>query len=154
MFPTLLEYLDLADLQIANTPGRSFAPALRGKSIEWDDTVFFEYIDTRVIQTRDWKYTKRFLASPNELYNLTQDPGETHNLATDPDHRAIMQQLDTQLTEFFDRFADPRFDIWHGGTAKATLFYGGRNNRFSDHFPDWTPPVIEKATPFRDADTP
>ena len=64
LFPTLLDYLKLGDRKIANTPGRSFAPALSGKDIEWDDTVFFEYIDTRVIQTRNWKYTRRFLAAP------------------------------------------------------------------------------------------
>jgi len=28
--------------------------------------------------------------------------------------------------------------------------YGGRNRRFAEHFPDWTPPVTRKATPFRD----
>jgi len=150
LFPTLLDYLGLGDLEIANTPGRSFAPALSGKEIDWDDTVFFEYIDTRVIQTRQWKYTKRFLASPDELYDLTKDPGETHNLANDPDHDRVVQDLAEQLAMFFDQYAAPRYDIWKGGTAKATLFYGGRNGRFADHFPGWTPPVTEKATPFRD----
>lgn len=150
LFPTLLEYLGLGDRQIANTPGRSFAPALTGKDLDWDDTVFFEYIDTRVIQTRDWKYTKRFLAAPHELYDLARDPGETRNLADDPEFQSVRNELDTRLTAFFHRYADPRFDIWHGGTAKATLFYGGRNDRFANHFPDWTPPVTEKALPFRD----
>jgi arylsulfatase A-like enzyme len=150
LFPTLLDYLGLGDRQIANTPGRSFAPVLTGQNIDWDDTVFFEYIDTRVIQTRNWKYTKRFLASPHELYDLAADPGERHNLADDPNHRAIVKELDARLTTFFDQYADPRYDLWHGGTAKATLFYGGRNDRFADHFPGWTQPVVEKATPFRD----
>ena len=150
LFPTLLDYLGLSDRKIANTPGRSFAPALRGDDIDWDDTVFFEYIDTRVIQTRDWKYTKRFLATPNELYDLRNDPGETTNLADEPEFNDIATKLDARLTGFFDQYADPRFDIWRGGTAKATLFYGGRNDRFADHFPGWTPPITEKATPFRD----
>lgn len=150
LFPTLLDYLGLGDRQIADTPGRSFTKALRGGDIDWDDTVFFEYIDTRVIQTRDWKYTKRFLAAPNELYNLAQDPDETRNLADDPESQTVRNELDARLTAFFDRYADPRFDIWNGGTAKATLFYGGRNDRFANHFESWQPPVTEKATPFRD----
>ncbi len=150
LFPTLLDYLGMADRKIANTPGRSFAPALHGESIDWDDTVFFEYIDTRVIQTRDWKYTKRFLASPDELYNLTRDPDERHNLAGDPGHQAMVKEMESRLNEFFDRYADPRYDIWHGGTAKATLFYGNRNDRFANHFPRWTQPFIEKLAPFRD----
>ena len=150
LFPTLLDYLGLGDRVIANTPGRSFAPVLHGKSSDWDDTVFFEYIDTRVIQTPDWKYTKRFLAAPNELYDLRNDPREMRNLIDDPSHGETVAYLDARLTAFFDRYADPRFDIWHGGTAKATLFYGGRNDRFANHFPSWTAPVVEKATAFRD----
>jgi arylsulfatase A-like enzyme len=150
LFPTLLDYLGLGDRKIANTPGVSFAPALRGERTDWDDTVFFEYIDTRVIQTPQWKYTKRFLASPNELYDLAGDPDETHNLVDNPDYSGMVEQLDARLTAFFDQYADPRYDIWHGGTAKATLFYGNRNNRFADHFADWKPPFTEKATPFRD----
>lgn len=150
LFPTLLEYLGLGDRQIANTPGRSFAPALRGKEMDWDDTVFFEYIDTRVIQTRDWKFTKRFLAAPNELYDLERDPEETRNLVDDSAHQTVVNELDARLTAFFDQYAEPRYDIWQGGTAKATLFYGGRNDRFANHFPDWTPPATVKASPFRD----
>lgn len=151
LFPTLLDYLGLAERTIANTPGRSFAPALRGLEMaDWDDTVFFEYIDTRVIQTRGWKYTRRFLAAPNELYDLAADPGETRNLIDEPEYRGVRDDLDARLTAFFAAYADPRYDIWRGGTAKATLFYGGRNARFADHFPGWTPPVTEKATPFRD----
>ncbi len=150
LFPTLLDHLGLSDREIANAPGRSFAAALRGEDIAWDDTVFFEYIDTRVIQTRDWKYTKRFLAEPNELYHLAKDPDETRNLVDDPDLLGRVAEMDARLTAFFDRYADRRFDLWRGGTAKATLFYGGRNERFAEHFPGWTPPVTEKAEPFRD----
>jgi arylsulfatase A-like enzyme len=150
LFPTLLDYLGLGDRAIANTPGRNFAPALRGAQPDWDDTVYFEYIDTRVIQTRDWKYTKRFLAEPNELYDLSADAGETRNLVDDPDHADVVAELDARLTAFFDRHADPRYDVWRGGTAKATLFYGGRNERFAEHFPGWQQPTTEKAVPFRD----
>lgn len=73
VLPTLLEYLGLGHLEIADSPGESFAPMLRGRDLAWEDEVFFEYISTRVIQTRQWKYTKRFLASPNELYDMTDD---------------------------------------------------------------------------------
>ncbi|MFQ5634449.1 MAG: hypothetical protein ACE5G3_03850, partial [Gammaproteobacteria bacterium] len=132
----------------ANTPGRRFAPALLGDSIDWDDTVFFEYIDTRVIQTRDWKYTGRFLAAPNELYDLAHDPGETRNLIDDPDYAAIAARLEARLTAFFDRYADPRYDIWHGGTAKATLFYGGRNAERRKSHPVSRPPArLDGVTP-------
>jgi hypothetical protein len=51
---------------------------------------------------------------------------------------------------FFDRYADPAWDVWRGGTAKTTLVYGNRNRRFAEHFPGWTPPITRKAVPFRD----
>jgi arylsulfatase A-like enzyme len=150
LLPTLLDYLRLGDRVIANTPGVSHAALLRGGAPGAEQPVFWEYITTRVIQTREWKYIKRFLDSPDELYDLASDPGETRNLAADPARAAVLADLDGQLVAFFERYADPKWDVWRGGTAKATLVYGNRNRRFVEHFPDWTPPVTRKAVPFRD----
>ncbi|MDE0454351.1 MAG: sulfatase-like hydrolase/transferase, partial [Gammaproteobacteria bacterium] len=150
MLPTLLEYLGLGHLEVANSPGESFAPMLRGRDVAWEDEVFFEYISTRVIQTRQWKYTKRFLASPNELYDMTDDPGETRNLVDDPAYAEVVADLDARLTAFFSEYADPVFDLWNGGTGKALVYYGRRNQKFRDAFPDWREPFVEKQTAFRD----
>jgi len=150
LLPTLLEYLGLGDRTVANTPGVSQAALLRGGAQQPEQPVFFEYITTRAIQTRQWKYIKRFLAEPNELYDLANDPGETRNLVADPEHGAVVADLDRQLTAFFERYADPQWDVWRGGTAKATLVYGNRNRKFAEHFQDWTPPVTRKAVAFRD----
>ena len=146
----LLEYLDLGHLEIADSPGESFAPMLRGDAVAWEDEVFFEYISTRVIQTRQWKYTKRFLASPNELYDMTDDPGETRNLVDDPAFAEVVADLDARLTAFFSEYADPAFDLWNGGTGKALVYYGGRNRKFREAFPNWREPFLEKQTAFRD----
>ncbi|MDH5277120.1 MAG: sulfatase-like hydrolase/transferase, partial [Gammaproteobacteria bacterium] len=150
LLPTLLDYLGLADRAIANTPGLSHAALLRGGVPQPEQPVFFEYITTRAIQTRQWKYIKRFLAEPNELYDLANDPGETRNLVAEPAHSPVVADLDRQLTTFFARNGDPQWDVWRGGTAKATLVYGNRNKRFAEHFPDWTPPVTSKGVAFRD----
>lgn len=150
LLPTILDYLGLADRVIADTPGRSHARLLRGTPGSDEQPVFFEYITTRVIQTREWKYIKRFLDAPDELYDLVRDPGETRNLAGDADRAAVIRDLDVRLTAFFERYADPRWDVWRGGTAKAVLVYGNRNRRFVERFPGWTPPVTVKAVPFRD----
>ncbi len=150
MLPTLLEYLGLGHLKIANSPGESFAPMLRGRDVAWEDEVFFEYISTRVIQTPQWKYTRRFLASPNELYDMTSDPGETNNLVDDPAYADVVADLDARLTAFFSEYADPTFDLWNGGTGKALVYYGRRNRKFRDAFPDWREPFVEKQTAFRD----
>jgi arylsulfatase A-like enzyme len=149
LLPTLLDYLGLSDRVIENTPGESFAAALKGEALDWDHAVFFEFITTRVIQTDRWKFTKRFLASPNELYDLEADPGETRNLVDEPDYQAIVADLDRQLSVFFAEYSDPRYDLWRGGTGKALVHYGS-NERFEKHFPDWPAPQIVKATAFRD----
>jgi len=151
LLPTVLDYLGLADKEIADSPGRSFAPALKGESIEWKDEVFFEYITTRVVQTGKWKYTKRFADGPMELYDMENDPGETTNLAGDESRAAIAADLDARLERFFATYADPEFDVWKGGTGKALVFYGkSEDHVFVDAFPGWREPFIEKREPFRD----
>lgn len=150
LLPTLLDYLDLGDRTIANSPGVSHAALLRGGAAAPERPVFWEYITTRVIQTREWKYIRRFLDEPDELYDLMRDPGETRSLAGDPAHAAVIARLDAELTAFFERYADPQWDVWRGGTAKATLVYGNRNRRFAEHFPGWKQPITRKATAFTD----
>lgn len=148
IFPTLLDYLGI-DSEIENSPGKSFAPLLRGETVEWENEVFFEYITTRVIQTPRWKYTKRFLDAPDELYDLLADPGETNNLAADPAHRDVLAELGERLTGFFERYANPEFDPWRGGTGKALLFYDDRRTqRFRDAFPSFREPFVEHRPAF------
>lgn len=149
--PTLLDYIGLGDIEIANSPGKSFAPMLEGESIAWDDTVFFEFVTVRVIETPRWKYLKRFPPpDPREFYDLETDPGETSNLIDSPQHAEIIAALDQRLTEYFAKHADPEYDLWRGGTAKGRLLeeHYGRDDIFSERFPGWRPPFVKKATPF------
>ena len=75
LLPTILDYVGLGDRRIAGTPGRSHASAASVADADGDEQpVFFEYITTRVIQTREWKYIRRFLDAPDELYDLAQGP--------------------------------------------------------------------------------
>ncbi len=151
IFPTVLDYLGLADRAIAKSPGESFAPMLSGTAMDWEDEVFFEYITTRVIQTPRWKYTKRLLDTPNELYDMVADPNESRNLVDDPDYARTVATLDARLTAFFDEHADREFDPWKGGTGKALLFYGKRRtDRLRAAFPEFRDPFIEERAAFRD----
>ena len=150
--PTLLDYIGLDDVSIDNSPGKSFAPMLHGESIDWDDAIFFEFVTVRSITTPEWKYIRRFPpADPRELYDLTKDTGEYNNLIESPDHASVVASLDKRLTRYFERHADPQYDLWNGGTAKGRLLeeHYGRDDIFSDRFPGWRPPFVEKATPFR-----
>jgi N-sulfoglucosamine sulfohydrolase len=44
---------------------------------------------------------------PLELYDLTEDPNEWKNLATDPDHKAIGRELQGRLAEWMTETDDP-----------------------------------------------
>lgn len=137
----------------AGLPGRSLAPLLEEKSVDWDDTVFFEFENVRSIRTAEWKYIERIHQRPDELYDLRKDPGERMNLAARPEFSAVREGLQKRLHTFFDRYADRKWDLWKGGKSKADLitekFFGIRNPyRPGNYAPGpgegLTPPVVRK----------
>ena len=126
-FPSLLEYLGMEEQlpQTPELPGRSYAPALVGERLrDWDGTIFHEYENTRMVRDDRWKYTWRFPAGPDELYDMQDDPGERRNLAAAPECAPIVENMRQQLQTFFDRYADPQYDLWRGGRSKAGRLAG------------------------------
>lgn len=123
VLPTVLDYLGLRDQTptMPSLPGRAYADVLRGKSLTWDEPVFFEFDNVRAVRTTGWKYIHRFPAGPDELYDLAADPGETKNLHGRPEHAARQQELHQHLETFFKRYADPKYDLRRGGTSKTQL---------------------------------
>ena len=121
--PTVLSYLGLGDemrrLQ-PPSPGRDFSPVLRGETIDWDNVVYYEMEYTRAIRTADWKYVHR-PDGPCELYHLQSDPYEKMNLYGQPKHAAGQKELGQRLEAFFERTADPKYDLYQGGGSKASL---------------------------------
>ena len=126
--PTMLEYLGLSwkNTDQPKSPGRSFAAALRGQAIdEWDDTIYYEFENVRSIRTNQWKYIERFRQEPNELYDLKTDPEELNNLVDKPEHAETQRSLREQMHAYFDRVADPKWDLWKGGTSKTGMMVRG-----------------------------
>ncbi len=123
LLPTVLDYLGpkakLPDKP--PLPGRSYAEVLRGKRVEWDNVLFFEFENTRAIRTPEWKYIHRFPDGPDELYDLKNDPGERKNLIDQMNHAATQKDLRKRLDEFFDRYADPKYDLSRKGASKTPL---------------------------------
>jgi len=119
--PSVLNYLGLAEKlpQTPQLPGRSYSDELRGAQIPWDNTVYFEFENTRSIRTDDWKFVLRFPDGPNELYHLKHDPKERHNRVDQPELAEIQRDLHRRLDQFFDKYADPKYDLNRGGTSKA-----------------------------------
>jgi arylsulfatase A-like enzyme len=119
--PTILDFLGLKEEAPRKppSPGHSYCGTLTGMQAAWDDTVFFEYENTRAVRTRKWKYISRFPDGPNELYDLTSDPGERRNVVDQPAHAERQKMLRARLDAFFNLYADPRFDLSQGGISKA-----------------------------------
>ena len=89
-------------------PGRSYAPLLRGKKTRWENVVFGEYDEVRMIRTEEFKYVHRMKQdAPNELWDLKNDPRETRNLAAEPAHAARVVELRERLDQWFGRYGKP-----------------------------------------------
>jgi arylsulfatase A-like enzyme len=121
MLPTLLEYVGLKDKTPRKPPlpGHSYNATLQGEHQQWENTVYFEFENTRVVRTDAWKYIERFPTGQNELYDLLRDPGERRNLIDQPAYAAEQTQLRGRLRAFFNRYADPKYDLTRGGNSKA-----------------------------------
>jgi len=118
IFPTILDCVGFGNVKIENTPGHSFAPHLKGQSLDnWKDEVYFEQEESRGIRTPKYAYWKRLQGfGPAQLYDVESDPGQNYPLFG---HEDIVDELDQKLTEFFNGHADPQYDLWKSGKTKS-----------------------------------
>ncbi len=127
LMPTLLVLVDV------QTPpdfsGRSAAMLMNGNVDSWDEAVYGETmglseraeVDTPLpqdeldpskllvvkwLRTPRWKYAY-YSTDLDELYNLDADPGESNNLAADPQHGQTVQTFREQLLLWMERTGDP-----------------------------------------------
>ncbi len=124
LLPTLLGYLGMADEMPDDppSPGRDYSPVLRGERMKgWDNVVYYEMENVRTIRTAKWKYIHRYPDGPHELYHLRKDPHEKVNLYGQPKHRDKQKALRKRLRRFFDRYAEPKYDLYEGGKSKTPL---------------------------------
>ena len=110
--PTLLDYLGIENPQAASLPGTSFANAFRQTEDAGNQhiIVYDEYGPVRLIRNEQWKYIHRNGMGPNELYDLVIDPGEQQNLAGNPEHELVEDELRSRLFDWFARYVDPKVD--------------------------------------------
>jgi choline-sulfatase len=116
LFPTLVEIAGLGVPDNLTLRGRSLVPLLRGQAVSWDDTLFGQYdmhhyqvARMRMIRTPEWKLVRHFEpGGADELYDLTKDPGERHDLANakEPAVRAERSRLAHQLESWMIKNGD------------------------------------------------
>jgi len=121
--PSVLSFLGLGDKMPQNpkSPGRDFSPALRGQTIsDGPNEVFYEMETCRAIRTDRWKFVERTPSGPHELYDMQTDPQERFNVFGQPGTEEALNTTRERLHTFFKSYADPKYDLWNGGTSKAT----------------------------------
>lgn len=133
LYQTLADYLGISEHFDKKLPGKSFAPILRGEHIEGDAHIVMadEYGPVRMIRTKEWKYIHRYLKweGMNELYHLTDDPTEQENLYGKPGYEQITEELRKELFDWYDTYADERFDgskVQCNGLGQLTPIYPRR----------------------------
>lgn len=108
--PTLLE---LTGGEPVETDGRSLVPLLFGeKPKDWRREVVATYngqqfglYTQRMLRTPEWKYIWN-TTDVDELYDMTQDKGELHNLIYEQQHQERIQYFRKRLLEILEREGD------------------------------------------------
>jgi arylsulfatase A-like enzyme len=123
--------LGLLGLEIPpHVQGRDFSPALRGEPFQGPDAVLLEmsgnprwnldFLDWRAVVTREWSYA--FYETGHEsLYDLRQDPYETHNLVAE--RPEVRERMRRRLLELLDETREPYFHVLieHGAPMQTPI---------------------------------
>jgi arylsulfatase A-like enzyme len=102
--PTLLDFADVAVPK--EMQGRSWRPLLEGRAVDWRKAFFYEYFFERnyatptVLAVRT--DTAKLITYPGhaewtELFDLRADPYEMKNLAGDPAHKQLREQMEAEF---------------------------------------------------------
>lgn len=134
---SVLDYIGLENRipKKPRSPGRNFAPILRGEELAWETDMYYEMESCRSVRTEKWKYVERRSPDgPGELYDMEIDPMERFNLFGQEEYAEVQSELASRLYSFYDEYADPEYDIWKGGRSKA------RRHHAPKEHPDYREP--------------
>ncbi|MGE4490383.1 MAG: sulfatase [Kiritimatiellales bacterium] len=93
MAPTICDYADVEPMPENN--GESIKPLVRGEKIEWRDwlAAATSLLKHRVVWKGDCKLIHERSTDLIHLFNLANDPLETHDLVNDPAYAPILKEL-------------------------------------------------------------
>ena len=121
--PTLLDLAGLDSLPEAS--GRSLASVLADKHdrADWLDA-YAEFFGQRFVYTQRlvWHDQWKYVFSPggiDELYNLADDPQETTNLAEDPAHRQMLEDMCRRMWRKMKAIGDDSLSNTHYATLRT-----------------------------------
>lgn len=124
IYPTLC---NLIDVPIPDTvDGINLVPAIKNASTPVRDALYMAYTKfQRAIKTRQYKLIEYVINGRNsqtQLFDLTIDPYEMHNLAENPDHKERIDQLRRQMVQFRDEWEELQTmwgKVWWHGFLKS-----------------------------------
>ncbi|MBC8231504.1 sulfatase-like hydrolase/transferase [bacterium] len=92
---------------VTHLDGDSLLPLMQGSAANWKDFAFSEYlahgVERPMAMLRSGRYKLNYsLGDPPELYDLRKEPNEFHNLAEDPAHLPILEDLKMRLLSHWD----------------------------------------------------
>ncbi len=91
------------DSEITPMQGESLLPAFRGEEALRSKPLFWEWSKGQAIRDGDWKLVRQGKEKPWDLYNVSEDPTETNNQATDYPEK--VKAMDQQFLEWKKRMA-------------------------------------------------
>ena len=127
LLPTLVDFAGKGDSNDLASPvdGRSLLPLLEGES-QPDAVTIGEYLAEGVhypmhmIRDAQWKYIACG-SDPEQLFDMTSDPLENHNLAADPAQKGRVDGFRAKLKARFD-VAQINTRVLNSQKARLTLF--------------------------------
>jgi choline-sulfatase len=114
----IVSLIDLAPTLIGLTTGghfpcqgRSLLPLLQPQVSEWRSQAFAEFHGQRFFYTQRvlWQDNYKYVFNgfdEDELYDLEADPHEMHNLAQNPPHRSVLEQMAGRMWEITRQTGD------------------------------------------------
>jgi arylsulfatase A-like enzyme len=101
-------FCDFAGAKIPDgVEGRSLQPILQGRTAKVRDVLYTAYRDVqRAVRDDRWKLIRYPQVDRTQLFDLSTDPLELNNLATDPAHAARVTAMTTLLRTEMERYAD------------------------------------------------
>ena len=104
-FQTILDLADLHSDTDKSFPGKSYLQILQGDVQAWDETVYGEYGDLRMIRTPEYKLVMRYPRGPHDFFDLSIDPQETTNQIHNQAYQDVIDSLKIQLEAFYDIYS-------------------------------------------------
>jgi arylsulfatase A-like enzyme len=110
-------------------PGRSYINLLQAQPLVWEDTLYGEYGDLRMIRDARYKLVWRYPDGPHELFDMKNDPDERHNLYGQDSVQAVVDTLKQKLDAFYARYSD---DTYSGLRVKSLPQHNLENEAWRD----------------------